>query len=152
MDHIPYYWWFAIALAFFIFEIITPGFVLMWFGVGALVCAVLDMLGMHDLLIQVVVFGVTSFVLVTLSRTIFKNILMRSSPGASLRTNTDALVGRNGRVTEEINPAAGSGRAVVDGQDWLARSETGETIPVNTPVTVVRFEGARLFVRRADAA
>jgi membrane protein implicated in regulation of membrane protease activity len=152
MQTLAYYWWFAIALAFFILEIITPGFVLLWFGVGALAVAVLDLLGMHDLLLQVIVFGVVSIILVALSRTIFKNILMRASPGASLRTNADALVDRGGRITEEVNAVAGTGRVLVDGQDWLARSEGGEIIPVNTSVVVVRYEGARLFVRRADAA
>jgi membrane protein implicated in regulation of membrane protease activity len=104
------------------------------------------------MLIQVVVFGIVSLVLVILSRTIFKNILMRTSPGADLRTNADALIGKRGLVTEEINSLSGTGRVTIEGQDWLARAESAESLPVGTAVEVARYEGARLFVRRIEAA
>jgi membrane protein implicated in regulation of membrane protease activity len=141
-----YYWWFAIALGFFAVEIITPGFVLMWFGVGAIIAGLLDLLGIHNMFVQVIVFGISSIVLVALSRTIFKNVFMRRSPGAGLRTNMDAMIGRTGKVSEDIDNTMSAGRVIIDGQDWLARSDGGQSIPSGTRVSVVRFEGARLIV------
>jgi membrane protein implicated in regulation of membrane protease activity len=146
-----YYWWFAIALVFFILEIATPGFVLLWFGVGGIVAGLLDLAGVHSLLIQVLVFGAVSFVMVILSRTIFKNLLMWKSPGADLKTNMDAMIDMTGIVTDEINNLASGGRILVQGQDWSARSENNEILPVNTRVMVIRFEGAKLIVRAIDA-
>jgi membrane protein implicated in regulation of membrane protease activity len=141
-----YYWWFAIALGFFIVEIMTPGFVLMWFGVGAIIAGLLDLFGVHNMFIQVIVFGITSIVLVTLSRTIFKNVFMHRSPGAGLKTNMDALIGKIGRVSEDIDNETSVGRVIIEGQDWLARSEDNRNISAGTRVSVVRFEGARLIV------
>ncbi|MDH7514578.1 MAG: NfeD family protein [Bacteroidota bacterium] len=144
-----YYWWFVFALVFFIMEIITPGFVLMWFGIGALISGVLDLLGVHDIILQVIVFVVTSIVLVSLSRTLFKNVFMRSSPGAGLKTNAEALIGKTGVVTEAIDNERSTGRILVDGQDWAARSENVEVIRPSERVRVTGFEGARLIVTRA---
>lgn len=144
-----YYWWFAIALGFFIVEIMTPGFVLMWFGVGAIIAGLLDLLGIHDMFIQVIVFGITSIILVALSQTIFKNVLMRRSPGETLKTNMDAMIGKVGKVSEDINNEMSAGRVVVEGQDWLARSENDQRIAAGTRVKIVRFEGARLIVTPA---
>ncbi len=144
----PYTLWFIAAILLFVLEIITPGFVLLWFGVGALVAAVLDLAGIHSLTVQVLVFAAVSVLLVTLSRTIFKNVFVRSSPGSGLKTNTDALIDKVGFVTETIDNDRSEGRIVVDGQDWLARSEDGSLIEPHVKVRVVRYEGARLIVVR----
>ena len=144
-----YYWWFAAAFVFFILEIMTPGFVLLWFGVGALSAGLLDLFGVHSPLIQTLVFVVVSIVLVSLSRTVFKNIFMHDSPGAGLKTNADALLGRTGIVTEAIDNEHSTGRVLIDGQDWSARSEDGGVIEVSARITVQNFEGAKMVVRRA---
>ena len=141
-----YYWWFAIALGFFIVEIMTPGFVLMWFGVGAIIAGLLDLLGVHDMFIQVIVFGITSIVLVALSQTIFKNVLMRRSPGETLKTNMDAMIGKIGRVSEDIDNEMSGGRVIIERQDWMARSDGNQRIAAGTLVKIVRFEGATLIV------
>lgn len=143
-----FYLWFIVALAFFILEILTPGFVLMWFGAGALVAGLLDVFGIHNLTVQILVFAITSIILVTLSRTIFKNIFMRASPGAGLKTNMDAVIGKVGVVTEKIDPDLSVGRVLIDGQDWAAITEDKSTIDVNMKIHVIGFEGARLQVKK----
>lgn len=145
-----YYWWFAIALGFFAVEIMTPGFVLMWFGVGAIIAAILDLAGVHNMFIQVIVFGVSSIILVALSRTIFKNIFMRRSPGEGLKTNMDAMMEKIGVVSEDINNDMSAGRLIIQGQDWLARSRDNQLIPAGTRVKIVSYEGARLIVVPAE--
>ena len=143
-----FYLWFIVALAFFILEILTPGFVLMWFGAGALVSGLLDVFGIHNLTVQILVFAITSIILVTLSRTIFKNIFMRASPGAGLKTNMDAVIGKVGVVTEKIDPDLSVGRVLIEGQDWAAITEDKSTIDVNVKIHVIGFEGARLQVKK----
>ncbi|MBI5648561.1 MAG: NfeD family protein [Ignavibacteriae bacterium] len=143
-----YYWWFAAAVLFFILEIVTPGFVLLWFGVGALLAGLLDLAGVHNPLIQTLVFVVVSIVLVFLSRTVFKNVFMRASPGADLKTNADAMLGRAGIVTETIDNEHSLGRVLVDGQDWAARSADGSVIEVSARVTVQSLDGAKFIVAR----
>ncbi len=140
------YIWFILALVLFILEIITPGFVILWFGVGALVAAGMQLLGVTSLTAQIIAFVAVSIILVILSRTLFKTLFMRS-PGAGLKTNMDALVGRTGIVTEVIDNENSTGRIVVDGQDWRASAVDNAVIVQNTRVTVTAFEGARLLVR-----
>ncbi|MBL0175297.1 MAG: NfeD family protein [Ignavibacteria bacterium] len=145
-----YYWWFAAALLFFILEIVTPGFVLMWFGVGAIVAGLLSLFGVSNALVQAIVFVAVSLIMLSLSRTLFKNVFMRSSPGAGLKTNMDALVGRTGLVTEGIDIERSRGRVTVEGQDWAARSIDRAPITLSSRVEVTGFEGASLIVRRIE--
>ncbi len=143
-----FYVWFIAALLFFILEIVTPGFVLMWFGVGALVSGLLDLAGVHNATVQVIVFVAVSILLVTLSRTIFKRFFMRASPGAGLKTNMDALIGKVGVVTERIDNELSNGRVLVEGQDWLARSSDNAPVDPGARGRITQFEGARLTVER----
>ena len=143
-----FYWWFAIALVFFIIEIATPGFFLLWFGVGAVISGLLEVFGIHNMTTQVLVFVISSTVLVTLSRTIFKNIFMRSSPGTALKTNMEAMIGKIGIVTEKIDLELSTGRILVEGQDWSARTDDRQVIEIETKVKIVRSEGAKLIVVR----
>ena len=145
-----YYWWLIAALLFFVIEILTPGFVVLWFGVGALGAALCDYIGIHSLLAQVLVFGVVSIVLVALSRTIFKNIFIWKSPGKNLKSFVDSLVGSTGVVTEEINNELSIGRVLVSGQDWTARAVDNSIISKDAIVKVVSFEGVKLFVQKID--
>lgn len=141
-----YYYWFIAALLLVAFEIITPGFVILWFGVSAGIVAVLDLLGLNNLGIQVVIFVVLSLILVILSRTFFKKTFAHA-PGKTLRTNADVLIDKTASVVKEINNNIGQGRVLIDGIDWAARSETGVIIPEGTTVTIVRYEGVRVFVK-----
>lgn len=143
-----FYWWFIIALVFFILEIVTPGFVLLWFGVGAAVSGVLSLIGVHDVWTLTIVFVVVSIVLVALSRTFFKSFFMRKSPGSTLKTNMDALLDKVGLVTERIDLERSTGRVTIDGQDWSAKSADGALIEAEARVAVTGFEGARLIVKK----
>ncbi len=142
-----YYLWFAAALIFFILEIVVPGFVLLWFGVGAAVTGLLVLLGVQSVGVQILVFVVVSIVFVALSRTIFKNIFMRKSPGAGLKTNMDAMMEKVGVVTETIDGDRSAGRVLVEGQDWSALAEDNGIIREKTTITVKGFIGARLIVK-----
>lgn len=52
-----------------------------------------------------------------------------------ITTNADAIVGQKGRITEEVNPEKGTGRASVGGDDWKVESD--QIIAVGTQVEVV---------------
>ncbi len=141
-----YYYWFIAALLLIVFEILTPGFVVLWFGVSAAIVGFLDLLGLHDTFWQVIIWVSLSLAMVALSRTFFKTIFVKS-PGSNLRTNIDVLIGKKAIVTQEIDNIKGQGRIQVEGQDWAARSEDGSIIAKDTPVEIVRYEGIKLFVK-----
>jgi membrane protein implicated in regulation of membrane protease activity len=143
-----YYWWLVIAIAFFILEILTPGFVIMWFGVGALVASLLDLTGIHNLYVQVIVFAIVSILLVYSSRTIFKNFFIKNSPGNDIKTNVDALIGKIGIVYEDIDNHQSTGRIMVLSQDWLARTADDSLITKNEKVKVIKTDGIKLIVEK----
>ena len=58
----------------------------------------------------------------------------------------DRVRGLTARGTESIDNAVPSGAVYVGGMTWTARSESGQPIPRNAQVKIVRMEGVRLFV------
>ena len=141
-----YYWWLIIALALFVIEILTPGFVIMWFGVGALVAAIISFFNPDTLTIQIISFVVVSLVLVILSRTIFKNVFIKNTP--DIKTNADFLIGKIGIVTEDINNNFSKGRILIEGQDWSARTEDGTVIAKDDKIEIIKWSGATLIVKK----
>lgn len=61
-------------------------------------------------------------------------------------TNADRVLGQTARVTENIDNAVPTGAVYVGGMTWTARSESGQPIPRNAQVKIVRMEGVRLSV------
>ncbi|MFZ0280832.1 MAG: NfeD family protein, partial [Bacteroidales bacterium] len=52
--------WFIIGLVLFLLELVLPGFVIFFFGVGAWITALLCLIANPGINLQVVVFAVTS--------------------------------------------------------------------------------------------
>jgi membrane protein implicated in regulation of membrane protease activity len=142
-----WFWWLVLALILFLLEIVTTGFVIMWFGVGAIVAAIFQLFGVENIYVLVLIFGIVSIILVIMSRTIFKNIFMRNSPGNNLKSNTETMPEKTGIVTETINNGISQGRVLVEYQDWSARSEDGSIIEKGMPIKVIRIEGVKLIVK-----
>src|SRR5262249_8519038 len=74
--------------------------------------------------------------------------------GRGVPSRTDALIGRHGVVTHDIEPTIGAGRVNVSGEDWAARSATpiaaGTPVPsAGTRVSVVGADGIVLEVKPA---
>jgi membrane protein implicated in regulation of membrane protease activity len=67
-----------------------------------------------------------------------------------VNTNTDALIGKTGRVLETIIPDSSEGRVKIGGEDWWAISESGIRIEKEEMVTIIRIEGVKVFVKRID--
>lgn len=63
-------------------------------------------------------------------------------------TGREGLVGQAGVVKTALSP---TGSILVLGEIWQADSETGEPIPADARVEVVRVSGLRLLVRPAAA-
>ena len=59
--------WLIIAAIFIGAEVLTPGFFLLWFGIGALAAALMATLGIGSVAAQLIVFLVVSTLLVVAS-------------------------------------------------------------------------------------
>ncbi len=133
--------WILIAAICFIGELITAGFFILWFGVGASVAAVLSYLGFSETT-QFIAFILVSIILLALSRPFAKKIThgMPTKKAAS-----DRLIGEKGIVIEEISPKNG-GVVRISGDTWRAISD--QEIEEGTSVLVEKIEGIKLVVKQ----
>lgn len=141
--------WCILGAILIVAEIFTSGFVLLWFGVGALAAAFAGLLGVDSLFIQFMIFSVVSVGLTAASRTIFINYFSRESTGQSLRSGVEALPGKIGTVVSSSKGALNEGAVKVFGSTWTAYPAPGEPpLEAGERVCVESIEGASIYVKR----
>lgn len=129
--------WLAAALIFVVLEVFTPGFIFACFVVGSVAAGVVSLFT-ESYLIQGMVFGVVSLVLIPLTRR-FAAKITKPAPAAS---NMDALIGKTAVVKKEVSSTGG--QVVVDDQVWQARSQS--TIAVGKTARILSVEGVKVIV------
>ena len=134
--------WILIAAVCFIGELITAGFFILWFGVGASVAAVLSYLGFSETT-QFVAFILVSIILLALSRPFAKRITMGMP---DKKAASDRLIGEKGIVIEDISLKDG-GIVKISGDTWRAVSD--QDIKEGVSVLVEKIEGVKLVVKPA---
>lgn len=132
--------WILAALVCGIIEVMSVSFVFLMFAIGALAAGIAGALG-ANVTIQVIVFVVVTVALLAGLRPFLKGRIDRSA--GDVRTNTDALIGKTGYVTEIVGER--HGRIQFSGGEWSARTE-GVSIPVGAEVRVDRIDGATAVV------
>src|SRR6266568_3326123 len=76
---------------------------------------------------------------------VLRRSLVRRFGGHGVPSRTDVLMGAIGEVTQAIDPIHGTGRVVVHGQDWAARST--EPLHAGIKVEVIAADGIVLIVQ-----
>ncbi|MBQ8208272.1 MAG: NfeD family protein [Clostridia bacterium] len=134
--------WLIILILSFITELATAALVAVWFMPGALIALILSALDL-PIWLQVLVFAVTSAVMLLLSKTIFRKYI-RKNP--IIKTNSDALMGETAIVTEDIDNLEGRGQIKINAQYWSARSsDPSVRIEKGSLVKIVSIEGVKLI-------
>ncbi|MEO6723853.1 MAG: NfeD family protein [Blastocatellia bacterium] len=142
--------WIIIAALFIVAEVFTPGFFLLWFGIGALVAALLALVGITSLAAQVLTFLIVSVALLIASRTIFERFLMRPSSSSDLKTGVDKMIGLVGTVVEPSKGAQHEAAVKVYGSVWTAfPTEDEKPLMEGETVAIERIEGNNLYVCRS---
>ena len=136
--------WILAALVCGIIEVMSVSFVFLMFAIGALAAGIAGALG-ANVTIQVIVFVVVTVALLVGLRPFLKGRIDRSA--GDVRTNTDALIGKTGYVTEIVGER--HGRIQFSGGEWSARTE-GVSIPVGAEVRVDRIDGATAVVSAVE--
>ena len=134
--------WAILGLALIGFEMITPSFFIIWFGVGALAAALLARLGL-SMVWQLAAFLVCTVTLLAYTR----KFAVKVQGGHETKTGYAALVGKTAIVTKRISSHTGTGLVKVLGEEWSALAETERNISPGEKVEVVAVSGVRLIVR-----
>lgn len=139
--------WIILGIILIIAEIFTLGFVIFWFGIGALVAALAAYLGV-GLVGQFFIFAIVSAALTVMSRTIFSRYLGHSEQ-ESLKSGIEALPGKVGTVVDSSQGALQEGSVKVFGSTWTAYPAQGERPLVEgEKVEVVSVEGSSIYVKK----
>lgn len=134
--------WLALTAVLLIIEIVTLGLTTIWFAAGALFAFFAALLGMNQG-IQIGVFVVISVVLLFFTRPLAVKYLNTKT----IKTNTEALVGKTARVIVDINNLKSQGQVVINGLEWTARSSDDTVVfKIGDAVTIVGIEGVKLIV------
>jgi membrane protein implicated in regulation of membrane protease activity len=134
--------WVVLACAFGVGEMLSGGFFLAPFALGALLAAAGDEVAGTPL--AVVMFVVTSLAALLVLRPVVRAHL-RMPP--AIRTGGAALVGKRAIVLERIVNSEGVGIVRIDGEVWTARAlDDDEVIEPGTQVDVVDIKGATALV------
>jgi len=129
--------WFIIVLALFLLELVLPGFVIFFFGVGAWVTALLCLIANPGINLQAIVFGVTSILSLVLLRKMIQKRFFYSKEELSKEVE-DEFSGREGIALTELIPGK-TGKVEFKGTQWKAESETGIA------------EGQRVIIKKKDS-
>ena len=147
MDQIVWILWLVLGVGLIIAEIFTLGFVLLWFGIGAIAAALVGIMG-GGFLLQFLVFAAVSIALTAMSRTIFSRYLPHGE-GNTMKSGIDSLPGKVGTVTMASKGALSEGAVKVFGSTWTAFPIDGESELVEgEKVEVVEVKGSSIYVRR----
>lgn len=135
--------WVIAACAFGIGEMLTASFFLAPFAVGALLAAVVSLVG-GDGLPAWIAFVITSVLTLGVVRPIALSHL-KTPP--QIRTGAAAMIGKNAIVLERIANDEGVGCIRVEGEVWTARSlHDDEVIERGARVQIVDIKGATALV------
>jgi len=147
MDVSPVLIWFLFGVACFVTELVLPGFVLFFLGIGswcaAAALAAVDMPPTSQLL----VFLISSLLSLALLRSRLKSIFQGKSSAESDSVNVDSAPA-TGTVMDAITPPA-EGRVKYGGSSWRAVAD--EPIAVGTVVLVVEKKDLIIRVRTMNA-
>jgi membrane protein implicated in regulation of membrane protease activity len=135
--------WLIAACVFGIGEMLTTGFFLAPFALGAGLAALADAVGAGGIA-SWVVFVLVSVLTLAIVRPIAKSH-MKTAP--QLRTGSAALIGKQAIVLERIVNDEGVGCVKIDGEVWTARSyDEDEVIEKGKRVQVLEIRGATALV------
>ncbi len=123
-------------------ELALPGFIIFFFGVGALIAAAVAHFAETTLLTQGYVFVITSVLTLILGRWCFRKTLRGNREEASGEVN-DGVIGLTVEVTEAIEPPH-VGRVELHGTEW--RAQAAHPIAKGEVVRVVARTGLTLTV------
>jgi membrane protein implicated in regulation of membrane protease activity len=136
--------WFLLGIAFFFFELLLPGFILFFFGLGAWCVAIFLAFADVSQTIQMIVFIVTSLLSLALIRSRLHSIFVGDTTTNDGKFSAIQFQATTGVVTQAIIPPA-TGRVQYGGSFWSAKAD--QVLREGAVVMIVEKKGLMLTVR-----
>jgi membrane protein implicated in regulation of membrane protease activity len=134
--------WFIVGLVLFLLELVVPGFVIFFFGVGAWITALVCLIVHPGTDLQIIIFAVTSVLsLLALRRMIQKRFFYGRNDAAG--AVEDEFTGKEGKALTDFGPGR-KGKVEFKGTSWS--SESDKEVKEGQPVVIIQKEGFNLIV------
>lgn len=144
MDFSVWHIWLIISVLLFIVEIFAPTFLSACLALGCLAAGISSYFD-YGIKIQLLSFSIGTLISFFGVRPFMLKYAYKKSD--KVKTNTDALVGKTGKVTEVIDNDKNLGRVIVDGEDWKAETEKDESVSVGEKVEILKVNSTILIVK-----
>jgi len=142
----PILLWFLVGLGMFLLELVSPGFFILFFGLGAWIVAIVCYFLAISLNAQLFLFIVASLVSLVLLRRWLQGFLKGFVKAEQdLNQEMDDFVGHKAVVIERIEPRK-SGKVEFNGTPWQA--ESSETIEKEETVKIISKNNLVLQVKK----
>jgi membrane protein implicated in regulation of membrane protease activity len=136
--------WIGLVVILLIIEALTMGLTTIWFAGGAVIAFLAALLG-APVALQAGLFIVISALLLIFTRPAAAKFMNHRI----IKTNVDSLIGSRARVIETVDNIQGTGRVMVNGVDWKAKSSReSEIISKDTVVEIQKVDGVKLIVNQ----
>lgn len=132
--------WLVIFIVLVIIELITINLVTIWFAIAAVFALLVDIITRNTML-EIIVFIVSSFLLLLLTKPLIKKIKVKKVEA----TNFDMVINKVGIVTEDILDDK-IGEVKVLGKRWSAYSST--ELKKDEKVKILSIDGVKLKVEK----
>ena len=139
--------WLIVALVLLGLESVTFQLVCIWFAIGAMITMLVCCIVPIDLTTQLLVFVVSSGLLLGFTRRLVKNFLSKKNE----KTNIDSLIGKTAIIDENVDNLVGSGSLKLEGKVWTVRSTDDTPIASGAVVEVLEIRGVKLIVKEVAA-
>lgn len=138
--------WLIVAGLFFVGEIFTLGFLIFWFGIGALFAMIVSFFT-TNIIIQTTVFLVTSTIFILATKPLVKKFV----DVKKTNTNVFSIIGKKALVIKDIDPIHSSGQIKLNGEVWSAETENDEIIKKGSEVEVLKINGVKAIVKLVNS-
>ncbi len=138
--------WLIVAGLFFVGEIFTLGFLIFWFGIGALFAMIVSFFT-TNIIIQTTVFLITSTIFILATKPLVKKFV----DVKKTNTNVFSIIGKKALVIKDIEPIHSSGQIKLNGEVWSAETENDEIIKEGSEVEVLKINGVKAIVKLVDS-
>ena len=138
--------WLIIAGLFFVGEIATVGFLIFWFGIGALIAMIVSFFT-SNIIIQTTIFVISSTILIFATKPFVKKF----ADVKKTNTNVYSIIGKKALVIKTIDPIHSVGQIKINGEVWTAESENNQVIDECSEVEILEIKGVKAIVKLVDS-
>jgi len=133
--------WFLIGAVLILLELVVPGLVLVFFGVGAWVTALVCLFGDVGINTQLIIFLASSLISLAMLRNMVKKRYMdRKSPDSDLE---DEYIGQT-VVAADSFAAGETGKVIFKGSSWEAIAQ--QAVTAGQRLKITGYKSIKLFV------